>query len=149
NRALYISRGDGTFEKTMNAAGANGTLSGYRAFPGDFNGDGLGDILWDSQRDDSYRSTGNRVLWLGTGTGTFAVATNFSGQNGTLTDYFPILSDLNADGKTDILWDRREGGDNRSKGNRVLWASDTIVPDLMTGATTGVGATAQVTYAPL
>jgi RHS repeat-associated protein len=147
-RILWLSKGDGTFEIISNPGGTNGTISGYMPFAGDFNGDGKADVLW-VQADTNFVSTGNRVLWLGKGDGTFTAVNNVGGQDGTLIGYAPVLADFNGDGKTDVLWDSRTGTDTRSTGTRVLWLSDTSAPDLMIGVTSGLGATVAVSYKPL
>jgi hypothetical protein len=88
-----------------NPGGQNGTLSGSRPYLGDFNGDGLTDIMWDGGSNASYlMSTGTRVLWTGTGAGSFSVNSNFAGQNGTLAGYAPIVADFNRDGRSDVFW---------------------------------------------
>jgi hypothetical protein len=46
HRALWLSKGDGTFISQYNAGGLDGTVSGYRRYVVDFNGDGLTDIVW-------------------------------------------------------------------------------------------------------
>lgn len=147
-RLLWTGKGDGTFAAISNVSGQDGTLVGYRPNAGDFNGDGIADVLW-VQVDTNGLSTGARVLWQGKGDGTFTVATNFASQDGTLTGYVPILADFNGDGKTDVLWDSRSGTDTRSTGTRVLWLSDGVAPDLMASITSGIGASASVTYKPL
>jgi hypothetical protein len=151
SRILWLSRGDGTFDKISNAGGQDGTLasSTHRPYLVDFNGDGLTDVLWDAEDDNSTRSTGERVLWLNRGENQFTVIANLSGQNGMLIDYAPGFADFNGDGKTDLFWDKQVEDDSRSQGLRVLWMSDGIVPDLMIGTTNGVGATASISYKPL
>jgi hypothetical protein len=160
NRVLWLSKGDGTFVVQTNVSGQNGTLSGFRPYIGDFNGDGLGDILWvqesggtrptgGSFKGASGLSGGTYVLWLGKGDGTFTVISNFGGQNGTLVNYAPLLGDFNGDGKTDILWDQRNSIDTRSAGYRALWLSDGVAADLISSITTGIGAVTTVTYKPL
>jgi hypothetical protein len=149
-RQAWLSKGDGTFVKSANLGGLDGTVTdGYRLYLGDFNGDGLPDILWDKEQERSNRSTGTRVLWLNRGENQFTVIPNVGGADGSLVDYVPLLADFNGDGKADILWDKRNGEDSRSKGTRVLWLSDGIVPDMLTSVTDGVGATASVTYKSL
>ena len=148
-RLLWLSKGNGTFEKSSNLGGLNGTLVGYRPYFGDFNGDGKPDLLWD-QVDTAGRSAGTRVMWLGKGDGTFNVIANFGGQNGTLVQYRAFLGDFNGDGKTDVFWDRpTSSSDDRSGGQRVLWLSDYAATDLMDHVTTGMGADIAISYQPL
>jgi hypothetical protein len=117
-RTLWLNSSTGITVVT-NVAGQNGTLSGYRPYIGDFNGDGRADILWDQE--DAYgRSSGKRVLWISNGDGTFTITTNLNGADGTLSGYRPLLGDFNGDGKTDILWDA-ENTSGQTTGTRVLW----------------------------
>jgi hypothetical protein len=144
-RSLWLGKGDGTFVEQTNVSGQDGTLAAYRPYPGDFNGDGIPDLLW-VQTDTSGRSLGARVLWSGKGDGTFTVVSNFGGQDGTVIGFVPVIADFNGDGKADILWDSRKSGDTRSTGTRVLWLSDGVAPDLTTSITTGIGAKVTVAY---
>lgn len=146
-RILWLSRGDGTFTVLTNLAGQDGTLSGYRPYFGDFNGDGKMDVLWD-QEDNNGLSTGFRILWMGKGDGTFTVVSNVAGQDGTLTGYAPVLGDFNGDGKTDILWYAADAN-LRATGARVLWLTDGTATDVISNITTGLGATTALTYQPL
>jgi hypothetical protein len=143
-RRLWLGKGDGTFIWQSNLGGLDGTLSGYRPNFGDFNGDGLPDILW-VQSDSDGLSAGPLALWIGKGDGTFTVTTHIAGQS-----FAVVVADFNSDGKADIFWDHRNGTDTRSSGaDRWLWLTDGVTPDLMTSVTTGVGAKASVTYKPL
>src|SRR5262249_12742151 len=142
---LWLSRGDGTFE--VHTGVLDGTVVNNLAYVRDFNGDGKDDILW-TQVDGNLLSTGSNTLWLGKGDGHFTVIPNFG--SGNLARYLPVLADFNSDGKPDILWDLRSSGDTgRSAGQRVLWLSDGVKPDLITAITTGLGATTSITYKPL
>jgi hypothetical protein len=147
-RILWLSKGDATFIKQSNVSGQDGTLIGYVPVVADFNGDGIADILWD-QVDTNGLSSGAHVLWAGKGDGTFTVTSNYGGLDGTLIGYVPVVADFNGDGKADILWDNRSGTDTRSQGQRVLWLSDGVRPDVMTSVTTGLGASLAITYRPL
>ncbi len=147
-RILWISKGDGTFGVSSNAGGLNGTLAGHVANVGDFNGDGIADVLW-IQVDTNGLSTGAQVGWLGKGDGTFTVMPNYGGQDGSLVGYVPVLADFNGDGKTDVLWDSHAAGSSNSTGTRLLWLSDGATPDVITNVTTGVGATATFAYKSL
>ena len=97
---------NGTTNLTVvaNVAGQNGTLAGSRPYLGDFNGDGLPDILWDAEALASTASTGTRVLWSASGAGNFGITSNVAGQNGTLSGYSPFPGNFNRDGRSDIWW---------------------------------------------
>ncbi len=106
---LFLSNGDGSFTvssyfniKNTYLDHSNGTVG---SFIGDFNGDGLTDILrwWDN-----YRSN---QLYLSNGNGSFSISSNFNikntyldHSNGTVGSF---IGDFNGDGSSDILrwWD--------------------------------------------
>lgn len=152
-RIVWLSKGDATFTVVTNPGGTNGTLSGYVPYFGDFNGDGKADVLWVAS-DTNGLATGTNVAWIGKGDGTFTVISNFAGQNGALSytsgspsvGYVPLIADFNGDGKSDVLWDKRNSGDNRSQGTRVLWLSDGLSPDVMTSVTNGLAVTTSFFY---
>lgn len=156
NHILWLSAGDGTF--VVNPAGgiSGNSTAGDVPLVADFNGDGIADILWVSvaqqQNLDAPSgvfgngSTGSTVLWLGQGNGNFTVIANFMTAP---SGYVPYVGDFNGDGKADVLWDSRNTGDSRSTGTRIMWESDGVPPDLLTGITNGVGATINVAYASI
>jgi hypothetical protein len=106
---------------TPNVAGQNNTLSGYRPYAADFNGDGITDILWDAENQTPSTSTGTRVLWTGTGNGGFTVSGNFAGQDGQLSGYTPVIADFNRDGRPDIWW--YQANSSGSTGPTTQWMS--------------------------
>lgn len=64
-RVLWLSNGDGSFREIENLRGDDGTRLG-EPLVGDFDGDGLPDILW-LERDGKGRSKGTHELWLSKG----------------------------------------------------------------------------------
>ncbi len=147
-RILWFSKGDGTFEKIINPGGTNGTLSSYVPYSADFNGDGRADVFWSKTKSNGL-SNGARVLWIGKGNGTFIVVSNFGAQDGSVVGYAPGFGDFNGDGATDVLWDSRNEEDVGSTGTRILWLSDGVASDLITGVANGLGATITVSYKSL
>ncbi|HTC07116.1 MAG TPA: FG-GAP-like repeat-containing protein [Xanthobacteraceae bacterium] len=140
---IWISRGDGTFIANSTPGGLSGSaVAGDIPTISDFNGDGIADILW-IPADTNGLSSGQPVLSLGKGDGTFTTS-NFGSS--PLISYVAYIGDFNGDGKADVLWDNRIPNDTRSQGTRVIWLSDGVAPDLMTGVTNGVGASVTVTY---
>ena len=73
--------------------------------PGDFNGDGQGDLLWHHQR------TGDLYAWLMNGTraasGSYLTPRSFADVNWQIRG----LADFNGDGHTDVLWHHQKTGD--------------------------------------
>jgi Insecticide toxin TcdB middle/N-terminal region/FG-GAP-like repeat/Salmonella virulence plasmid 65kDa B protein len=142
---LWTSRGDsnGTFVVNSTLGGlTGGSIVNCIPTVADFNGDGIADILW-VPSDANGLSSGQPVLWLSKGDGTFTTS-NFGSS--PLISYVALIGDFNGDGKADVLWDSRILNDSRSQGTRVIWLSDGVAPDLMTGVTNGVGANVTVTY---
>jgi hypothetical protein len=122
-RILWFGGGNGTFGGIGNLAGADGQLGGYRPILGDFNGDGLPDILWDSE-DQNGLSTGSRGLWLGRGDGTFITMGNLGNSDGNLIGYRMMLGDFNGDGRTDIFWDAEDAYGRSTGAPRAIWQSN-------------------------
>jgi len=114
--AVWIGNGDGTFSQV---SGADTSVSGYSPSSADFNGDGKTDILW-TQVDSYGRSSGQYILWIGKGDGTFVAIVNPAGMNGTLVGYVPYFGDLNGDGLSDILWSQVDTN-GLSTGARAAW----------------------------
>jgi hypothetical protein len=87
----------------------------------DFNGDGNSDLVWQNT------STGERVIWLMTGT-------DYQGGYyfGVVPTVWTIaaLGDMNGDGQSDILWQ------NSSTGERVVWLMNGTT--FVSGASLGV-----------
>jgi hypothetical protein len=69
---------------------------------GDFNGDGLSDILW-------LDANGNVDVWAGTPGSSVSFASQYLGVLSTAW-HFAGIGDINGDGRADILW-RNDNGD--------------------------------------
>ncbi|WKD48752.1 FG-GAP-like repeat-containing protein [Microbulbifer spongiae] len=99
-----LSKGDGTFSTAIyNAPRSNGNFENYDpAIIGDFNGDGLTDLVW------TYKFNGGIRAYtaLGIGNGKFAAARyNAPHTSGNFTPYKTIRAgDFNGDGLTDLAW---------------------------------------------
>jgi hypothetical protein len=153
-RMLWLGKGDGTFVEQTNLNGKDSALIEYMPFSGDFNGDGLVDLFWVKVYSNGISvasqvegTIGAGELWLGKGDGTFT--TVIAGFDSPPVGYVPLITDLNGDGKADILWDKRSGTNTRSQGQRVLWLSDGVTPDILAKVTTGLGASAKIIYKPM
>ncbi len=152
-RVLLLSKGDGSFHVVSNVNGQDGQLIQYSPTAVDFNGDGLSDVHW--MNTDQYgRTSGNHILWISNGDGTFSQEfTMVGGPPGTLPSTtvpssMPRYGDFNADGRTDVLWI----GANpygQSTGTRELWLSTSGTPDLLTSIDDGFGTKVQLTYKTL
>ncbi len=80
---------------------SSGNYSGYETQVGDFNGDGLSDLVWSK----AY-SGGIRVyVSLGTGSGRFGASIYTSVKtSGNYTGYKARVADFNGDGLSDMVW---------------------------------------------
>ena len=142
---LYKGNGDGTFTQVENFAlddnfsisdnDDNKTAELYYTgltFTGDFDGDGIQDIL-------TKNSGGNPVLYHGNGDGTFAKVENsnlYAVRGGTMT-----IGDFNRDGYLDVAasgWSDEAGTDvcvvNKNNGDGTF---STVVSDNLVGAEKG------------
>jgi FG-GAP-like repeat len=79
---------------------------------GDFNGDGMSDIVW---RDDS----GNTAIWLMRG----ASVLSFGGLGNVPINWtLSLVGDFDGDGKSDLLWrDTNEVSWNGTSGDTSIW----------------------------
>ena len=98
---VFLGNGDGSFGEPL-SFGSGGTTPSYVA-AGDFNGDGKTDLVATFEYD-----SGQVGVFLGNGDGTFAPATTYS--TGGSSPCFVTVTDLNGDGKSDLVVTNRDSG---------------------------------------
>jgi FG-GAP-like repeat len=91
--SMFLGNGDGTFQAPATITLPNGTGGPVGLAAGDFNGDGLSDLVV------GYDSSFGISVLLGNGDGTFVPSQDFSA--GTFT-YQMVLGDFNEDGALDV-----------------------------------------------
>ncbi|HVJ20531.1 MAG TPA: VCBS repeat-containing protein [Polyangiaceae bacterium] len=100
---LFRSNGDGTFSAVLNPIPTASINAGDQWVQGDFNGDGLNDVLfW-------WKSTGVNRLFTGTGSGFTSAGQNLIAPIGDQVR----VGDFNADGRSDLFFWSKSSGSNR------------------------------------
>jgi hypothetical protein len=100
---------NGTQMQVLSTTDLGGVPTSWSAAQtGDFNGDGMADILW-------YNSNGDTAIWLMTANGTQMQVLSVT-DLGIVPAGWTIAGtgDFNADGKSDILW-------HNSNGHTSIW----------------------------
>ncbi len=150
---VWINNGDGKFPASYNWRGANYIpgdtcvappyclsirANATRVQVADFNGDGISDIFLYN-----YIANANAV-WLNSGNGTFPASFNWSSSSGYGTGgtNFPLLSEFDGNGKTDILVS------NTSTGTHNVWLNEGLYPDLLSSIDNGIGGSTTIEYKP-
>ena len=150
-RAIWMSRGDGSFDIDWNPNNANGTsLAWYEPRIADFNGDGRSDIFFDYV-DVSGKSTGYRKLWLSVGNGLstgFFVVSSLNNQAGGYVGYRSSFADFNGDGRADVFYHLYDA-QNRPTYYRAALISKSGPVDLLLSVSNGLGSTSHIEYASL
>ncbi len=136
NHYVYFGHGDGTFASIFAQAGSS-NYTGWKLSAGDFNGDGLTDIMY-------YRPSDNsNHVYLSRGDGTSLPVINYSSVTKDYTNYEFTVGDFTGDGKTDFMYYKL--GDQEHD----LYEA---IPDeplyKLTGIENGMGATTTLEYTP-
>jgi FG-GAP-like repeat len=104
--SVWLMTGTATTVKQLAAPSdlGLGPASSTIAGTGDFNGDGLSDILW-------RNTNGDAVIWLVTSNGTQVQVLSRTDFASVPTSWHvAVTGDFNADGISDILWRNDDGG---------------------------------------
>ena len=97
--ALFLGNGDGTFR-----AGSTLPISPGRLLAADLNGDGKLDLVSESTRNNGVTQTTEIQEWLGNGDGTFQKQKTVVVLPGALSNAYIYVTDLNGDGKEDLVF---------------------------------------------
>jgi hypothetical protein len=100
----WLGQANGSFVGNISNAHSDVGASWHVAGTGDFNGDGIDDILW---RNDNG---GFITDWLGTPNGGFIGNTDAAWNNASSNWHIVGVGDFNGDGRADILW-RSDSGE--------------------------------------
>ena len=98
----WLGQANGGFADNWNVFNRNPGTNWQVAGTGDFNGDGLDDILWRA-------NDGTTTNWLGQANGGFADNWNVFNRNPATNWQVAGTGDFNGDGRVDILWRANDG----------------------------------------
>jgi Big-like domain-containing protein/VCBS repeat protein len=137
--AVLLGNGDGTFQPAVNYnSGGDGSSS---AAVGDFNGDGIPDIVvTNSCQSESCQSDGTVGVMLGNGDGTFQPVVTY--DSGSLRSDWVAAADLTGNGIVDLVVDGGAGnvvGVLLGNGDGTFQAPLTYVVDGVAGGKVAIG----------
>ena len=98
---VALGEGDGTLAAAQRSDPDDSARSDeYAAGIGDFNGDGLSDLVWTWADSSGLRA----LAALGNGDGTLSAAVSSRPRTGSSSDYKPLIGDFNGDRIADLVW---------------------------------------------
>jgi len=131
----FVNNGDMTFTTYANPIETTAINSGTAIYVGDWNGDGLTDIMW-------YDSSDGQNYWfVNNGDMTFTTYANPIETTAINSGTAIYVGDWNGDGLTDIMWY------DSSDGQNYWFVNNGNPPDLITSITKPLGATTTIEYA--
>nr|VFK13337.1 MAG: Peptidase inhibitor I9 [Candidatus Kentron sp. LPFa] len=100
-----LGQADETFQFKSAQDRSERGWSHYKTLVGDINGDGRSDLIWNETRD------GNRAyVGLGQADGTFQFKSAQDRSERGWWNYKTLVGDVNADGRTDLIWNETQDG---------------------------------------
>jgi hypothetical protein len=102
NIRTKLSNGDGTYTNVTQIMGDGGAVHDYPTLTGDVDGDGKADLIFTGQ---NWTSCGLNIrVKRSNGNGTWCAAWQGMGDGGGVYQYPTLTGDVNADGKTDLIY---------------------------------------------
>jgi hypothetical protein len=102
---IGLSNGDGTFTATaLQSIPSNESWYGYKSYPGDFNGDGKLDLIWNSTQQSSTQDANYVYVGFSNGDGSYTRTKRQTIGASGWKSYQTLVADVNGDGADDLIW---------------------------------------------